>query len=183
MPDDEVSALQEQLSEAREEIERLQATAADGEARALHFDGLNAELRRQLAAAQADLSAAQAEAASHQEKIGALDEELSTARTDLAAAQVDNDGLHARLQAAVGKYRQVLLAAAPEVAEEIVGGESIEDVDAAMERARQMVHQVRERLESQAQAGRVPVGSPPRAAPDLSALSPIEKIRLGLSHK
>ncbi len=120
---------------------------------------------------------------SHQEKIGTLDEELSTARTDLAAAQTDNDGLHARLQAAVGKYRQVLLAAAPEVAEEMVDGESIEDVDAAMERARQMVLQVRERLESQAQAGRVPVGSPPRAAPDLSALSPIEKIRLGLTRK
>ena len=176
MPDDEVSALQEQLSEAREEIERLQTTAADGEARALHFDGLNAELRQQLAAAQA-------EAVSHQEKIGALDEQLSTARTDLAAAQADNDGLHAHLQAAVGKYRQVLLAAAPEVAEEMVDGGSIEDVDAAMERARQMVLQVRERLESQAQAGRVPVGSPPRAAPDLSALSPIEKIRLGLSGK
>ena len=176
MPDDEVSALQEQLSEAREEIERLQTTAADGEARALHFDGLNAELRQQLADAQA-------EATAHQEKIGALDEQLSTARTDLATAQADNDGLHAHLQAAVGKYRQVLLAAAPEVAEEMVDGGSIEDVDAAMERARQMVLQVRERLESQAQAGRVPVGSPPRAAPDLSALSPIEKIRLGLSGK
>jgi multidrug efflux pump subunit AcrA (membrane-fusion protein) len=169
MSEDELSALQEQLAEARAENERLQATAADREARALHLDELNGQLREQLAAAQADLSAGQGE--------------LSSVQAGLSAAQAEKDDLHARLQAAVGKYREVLLAAAPEVVQEMVGGESIEQVDAAMERARQTVLQVRERLESQAQAGRVPMGSPPRTAPDLSALSPIEKIRLGLGQK
>jgi len=148
MSEDELSALQEQLAEARAENERLQATAADREARALHLDELNGQLREQLAAAQAE-----------------------------------KDDLHARLQAAVGKYREVLLAAAPEVVQEMVAGESIEEVDAAMERARQTVLHVRERLESQTLAGRVPTGSPPRTAPDLSALSPMEKIRLGLGQK
>ncbi len=162
MSEDELSALQEQLAEARAENERLQATAADREARALHLDELNNQLREQLAAAQSDLSSVQ---------------------TDLSAARAEKDDLHVRLQAAVGKYREVLLAAAPEVVQEMVAGESIEEVDAAMERARQTVLQVRERLESQAQAGRVPTGSPPRTAPDLSALSPMEKIRLGLSQK
>jgi len=169
MSEDELSALQEQLAEARAENERLQATAADREARALHLDGLNGQLREQLAAAQADLSAGQGE--------------LSSVQADLSAAQAEKDDLHARLQAAVGKYREVLLAAAPEVVQEMVAGESIEEVDAAMERARQTVLHVRERLESQAQAGRVPTGSPPRTAPDLSALSPMEKIRLGLGRK
>jgi chromosome segregation ATPase len=169
MSEDELSALQEQLAEARAENERLQATAADREARALHLDGLNGQLREQLAAAQADLSAGQGE--------------LSSVQADLSAAQAEKDDLHARLQAAVGKYREVLLAAAPEVVQEMVAGESIEEVDAAMERARQTVLHVRERLESQAQVGRVPTGSPPRTAPDLSALSPMEKIRLGLGQK
>jgi len=169
MSEDELSALQEQLAEARAENERLQATAADREARALHLDELNGQLREQLAAAQADLSAGQGE--------------LSSVQAGLSAVQAEKDDLHARLQAAVGKYREVLLAAAPEVVQEMVAGESIEEVDAAMERARQTVLQVRERLESQAQAGRVPTGSPSRTAPDLSALSPIEKIRLGLGQK
>lgn len=155
MSEDELSALQEQLAEAQAENERLQATVADREARALHLDELNGQLREQLAAAQ----------------------------TDLSAVQTEKNDLHARLQAAVGKYREALLTAAPEVFEEMVTGESIEEVDAAMEQARQTVLQVRERLESQAQVGRVPTGSPPRSAPDLSALSPIEKIRLGLSQK
>ena len=75
----------------------------------------------------------------------------------------------------------MLLAAAPELPEELVAGDSIEELDASAERARQTVRQVRERLESQAQAGRVPAGSPPRGSPDFSALSSIEKIRLGLN--
>ncbi len=169
MSEDELSALQEQLAEARAENERLQATAADREARALHVDDLNRQQREQLAAAQAELSSVQVD--------------LSAAQVGLSAVQTEKDDLHARLQAAVGKYREALLTAAPEVVGEMVSGESIEEVDAAMERAHQTVLQVRERLESQAQAGRVPTGSPPRTAPDLSALSPIEKIRLGLGQK
>jgi len=176
MSEDELSALQEQLAEARAENERLQAKAADREARALHLDELNGQLREQLATAQADLSAGQGE-------LSSVQADLSAAQAGLSAAQAEKDDLHARLQAAVGKYREVLLAAAPEVVQEMVAGESIEEVDAAMERARQTVLQVRERLESQAQAGRVPTGSPPRTALDLSALSPVEKIRLGLSQK
>ena len=62
-------------------------------------------------------------------------------------------------------------------------GETIEELEEAAERARETARQVRERLESQAQVGRVPAGSPPRGAPDFSALSPIEKIRLGLGRK
>jgi uncharacterized phage infection (PIP) family protein YhgE len=169
MSEDELSALQEEIAEARVGNERLQATAADREARALHVDDLNRQLREQLAAAQAELSSVQAD--------------LSAVQVELSAVQTEKDDLHARLQAAVGKYREALLTAAPEVVSEMVGGESIEEVDATMERARQTVLQVRERLESQAQVGRVPTGSPPRTAPDLSALSPIEKIRLGLGQK
>ncbi len=176
MSDDELSALQQEIAdlsaereEARAEIDRLQTTAADREARALHLDELNAQLREDLSAVQAELSAAQAD--------------LSAAQADLSAVQAENQDLHARLQAAAQKYRQVLLAAAPEVPEELVSGESIEEVDASMEEAGQTVLEVRERLESQAQGRRVPTGSPPRAAPDFSALSPAEKIRLGLSQK
>jgi hypothetical protein len=46
-----------------------------------------------------------------------------------------------------------------------------------------MVAQLRSHLESQAQALRVPSGAPARRAPDLSALSPAEKITHGLSQQ
>jgi hypothetical protein len=42
------------------------------------------------------------------------------------------------------------------------------------------VAQVRQHLEQQAQAARVPAGAPARGSPDTSELSASEKIRLGL---
>jgi chromosome segregation ATPase len=176
MSDDEVALLQEQLGEARAEVERLQVAAADAEARAVHLEEMNGEMRGRLETVEGEL-------ASERQRIDELDGQLAGAQTGLAAAQQETQELHARLQVAAGKYREVLLAATPELPEEMVAGDSIEEVEAAAERARQTVRQVRDRMESQAQVGRVPAGSPPRGAPDFSALSPIEKIRLGLGHK
>jgi chromosome segregation ATPase len=176
MSDDEIAQLEEQLTEARAEVERLQMATADSEARALHLKEVNA-------ATQSRLQAVEAELASERERTGDLNEQLAGSQTELAAAQDETQDLHARLLAAAGKYREVLLAAAPDLPEDLVAGDSIEDVDASAERARQTVRQVRERLESQSQIGRVPAGSPPRGSPDYSALSPIEKIRMGLGRK
>ena len=78
------------------------------------------------------------------------------------------------------RYRELALQQSPELPSELVAGESVEEVDEALQRARETVAKVRGHLESQAQAGRVPVGAPPRSGPDRSALSSEEKIRLGL---
>jgi len=174
--DEEVALLEEQLGEARAEIERLQMAAADSEARASHLQEMNGELRSRLETVEGDL-------ASERQRCEEVGGQLAGAQTDLEAAQQETQELHARLQAAAGKYREVLLAAAPDLPEEMVAGDSIEEVEASAEQARLTVRRVRDRLESQAQVGRVPAGSPPRGAPDFSALSPIEKIRLGLGQK
>jgi chromosome segregation ATPase len=174
MSDDEVALLQEQLGEARAEVERLQMAAADSEARAFHLEEMNGEIRGRLETVEGEL-------ASERQRFDELNGQFAGVQTDLASAQQETQELHARLQAAAGKYREVLLAAAPELPEEMVAGDSVEEVETSAERARQTVRQVRNRLESEAQSGRVPAGSPPRGAPDFSALSPIEKIRLGLT--
>jgi len=176
MAEDEIVELREQLAEAQSESERLQVAAADSEARAVHLEELNQRLRGQIEVAEGELATAR-------EQIEESSAQLTDFREQMTAKQEENESLHARLQAAAGKYREALLAAAPELPGELVTGESIEEIEEAVERARQTVRQVRERLESQAQVGRVPTGSPPRGAPDYSALSPVEKIRLGLSQK
>ena len=176
MSDEEVAQLREQLTEAQAEVERLQVAAADGQARALHLDELNGRLREQIEGIEGEL-------ATERQRVEERDGRLAAANGGLAERQSENDELHARLLAAAGKYREALLAAAPELPEDLVAGESIEEIDEAAERARQTVRQVRERLESRGQIGRVPAGSPTRGAPDYSALSPVEKIRLGLSQK
>lgn len=162
MTDEDIAQLQEQLAEARAEVERLQLTAADREARAAHLEESLAQLKEQLASAQAEASARA--------------EELST------LGQRAGD-LEAQVKAAAARYREAVLASSPELPADLVAGDTVEDVDRSLEAARQTVSSIRGHLESQAQAGRVPVGSPPRSAPDLSALSAADKIRFGLQQR
>ena len=162
MSDEELSAVREELEEARAELERLQVTAADREARAVHLEGEAGELRQQL-------DAARGETARRDEELSALSERAQTLET-----QVTHAGQ---------RYRELALERSPELPGELVTGTTVEEVDEAIARARETVSKVRGHLESQAQAGRVPVGAPQRSGPDLSALSAEEKIELGLRQR
>ncbi len=84
------------------------------------------------------------------------------------------------LSGAVAKYRAAVLASAPGMPEELVKGESIDEIDASLEQARGIVNKVRQQLEAEAEANKVPTGAPPRMPQDLSALSPAEKIAYAL---
>jgi len=167
--DEEIAALQDELTEARTEVDRLQTIAADREARAAHLEETLAQLREE----QSQLSASLHEAES---QLAARDEEMVTLRQEVEA-------LRASLKAAASKYRHALLASQPEVPPDLVNGETVEEVDQQLEAALRMIAQLRGHLESQAQALRVPSGAPARRAPDLSALSPGEKIVHGLSQQ
>ena len=169
MTEEEIATLQDQLAEAQTEVDRLQTIAADREARAVHLEETLAQLQEQ----QSQLSTSLGEA---QAQVAARDEELAGLRQEAEVLQVS-------LKAAASKYRDVLLAGRPEVPPDLVGGETVEEVDERLEAALRMVVQLRSHLESQAQALRVPTGAPARRAADLSALSPGEKIAYGLSRQ
>ena len=153
MSNEELTAVQEELAEARVELERLQVGAADSEARAAHLETQETELRH----------------------------ELAQANHEAEAREQELEGLREQTRSSAERYRALVLQQAPELPAELVTGETVEEIDVALQRARETVSKVRGHLESQAQAGRVPVGAPPRSGPDLSALSPEEKIRFGLN--
>ena len=169
MTDEEMTALQDELADAQAEVDRLQPIAADREARAAHLEETLAQLREE----QNQLSASLGEA---QAQVAARDEELAGLRQEAEALQVN-------LKAAASKYRDALLAGRPDVPPDLVSGETVGEVDQQLDAALRMVAQLRSHLESQAQALRVPTGAPARRAPDLSALSPSEKIAYGLSRQ
>ena len=169
MTDEEIAALQDELTEAQTEVDRLQTIAADREARAAHLEETLAQLQEEQSRLSASLREAQAQFAARDEELAALHQEV--------------EALQGGLKAAAGKYRDALLASRPEVPPDLVGGETVEEVDQHLEAALRMVAQLRGHLESQAQALRVPTGAPARRAPDLSALSPAEKIVHGLSQQ
>ncbi len=159
MSEDELTAIQEELAATLGELEQLQVTAADREARAAHLES----------------------------QLGELDEELAKARSEAEARALEqgavtetNEALQKQLQDAAQRYRALALQHSPELPAELVAGETVKEIDQSLQQARETVSKVRGHLESQAQAGRVPVGAPTRSGPDFSALNAEEKIRRGL---
>ena len=116
-------------------------------------------------------------------RIAHLEAALGQAEDAAKRRDEEMDGVNARLAQAVELYRVSLLASEPDVPEEMVQGSTVEVVQESLARVRQMVEQVRGRLEARASLERTPLGVPARSAPDLSALSPQEKILVGLSSR
>jgi hypothetical protein len=108
-----------------------------------------------------------------QSRIAQLEQGIAAKDSELAAAKESLSG-------AVEKYRAAILASAPGIPAELVKGESIDEIDASLEQARGIVSKVRQQLEVEAEANKVPAGAPPRTPQDLSALSPAEKIAYAL---
>jgi chromosome segregation ATPase len=159
--------LDEQLAEARAEIESLQVAVADAEARA-------ATSREELTSAQAARSSLEAELAEVSAGRQAAEGELSQTRSEV-------EEVRSQLAEAAVKYRDAKLASAPGIPQDLVpAAGSLEEIDEGFEAARRIAGELRERLLEERQATRVPVGSPARRATDLSTLSASEKIKLGL---
>lgn len=162
MINEEPSVLEEELAGARAELEALRDRLADREARASHLEA-------QLATTREELARAVEESRSRDEALTQANERAET--------------LDGRVRAAAERYRALALERSPELPGELVAGESVEEIEVALAQARETVAKVRGHLESEAQAGRVPVGAPARSAPDLSGLSAEEKIRRGLDQQ
>ncbi len=159
----DVSEMEEQLAEARAQIDALQSSAADAEARA-------ATLREKVSQMESEL----AEARSASDAV----------RTELAEARAELERANSQLRTAILRYREARLAAAPEVPAEMVPeAASLEEIDSHLASAGRMAERLREQLRAEQHHPRVPLGSPSRRPPDLSSLSPAEKIREGLRER
>ena len=86
------------------------------------------------------------------------------------------------LAEAVSRYRTMLLEGTPEAPESMVVGETVDEVDRTFAEAKALVQQVRRDVEQNLAKERLPAGSPTRGPADLSALTPIDKIRHALTN-
>ena len=87
------------------------------------------------------------------------------------------------LAEAVASYKAAVVRANPDVMEELLSGDTIESVDESLEKARALIGKVRQGLETEISLARVPAGAPERRTPDLSSLSPREKIQYAIGGK
>lgn len=113
-------------------------------------------------------------------RVQELEVEVNQLRSSLEEREAELGNLREQMSTATSRYRAALLSSVPEVPEELVQGDTIEELDASLASARSIVEKVAQQLGSQVATEQVPTGAPPRRPPDLSAMSPHEKILYAL---
>lgn len=109
-------------------------------------------------------------------------EEESAPPADPAAAIAERDAARAAAGAAIDRYR-ALRAETIGVPADLLTGATIEEIDASAGQARTLIAAIETRVRGEIAGIAVPPADPGRTPPDLSGLSPIEKIRAGLARQ
>ena len=94
----------------------------------------------------------------------------------VAEKETELDGMRHQIDFAVGRYRIALMVSAPDLPEELIRGNTIVELDDAMESAKKIVEKIASRIGGRTPEDRVPSGAPARREADLSGLSAREKI-------
>jgi hypothetical protein len=113
-------------------------------------------------------------------KLAELETALGEARQSLTARAVDCDRLKASLDDAVSAYRKLAVSTSPLYSDDMISGSSVEEIDASIKKVNGLVKKMRSSLEAELKDLTVPAGAPERSTPDLSGLSPREKIKQGI---
>ena len=142
------------------------------------------DLQEQFAEARVRIEALEAAVADAEARGATARDEMAEVSAARDSAQGELEEARSSLRDAAVRYREAKLASLPELPRDLVSAsESLDEIDAAFEAAQRVVSEVRERVQEERQAVRVPAGSPPRRAQDLSSLSATEKIRLGIEER
>jgi chromosome segregation ATPase len=81
---------------------------------------------------------------------------------------------------AVVRYLDAVRLANPTIPQDIIAGQTIEEIEASVEKALSIASAVKASLEAQAKEARVPAGAPARGEISLEGLTPREKIAAGI---
>ena len=112
-----------------------------------------------------------------EQTITSLESEIATMNQAMVESNDNLDKLSESLKLAVAGYKTLVIQSNPGVPEELIAGDSIEAITDSLVSAKTLVAKIRNGMETEISLVRVPFGAPERAAPDLSALSPREKIQ------
>jgi hypothetical protein len=169
-----MSVENEETKETQEtqETQNTQATPEDLEA-----------IKAQLEEEKKAKAAAEAAAAEKDTRIAALESELSEAKTGSEAAAAELAQVKEAHGQAVAKYLDAVRAANPTIPQDIITGDTIEDIEASLAKATTIAESVKANLEAQAKEAKVPAGAPTRTEISVEGLSPREKIAAGIQQK
>ena len=81
---------------------------------------------------------------------------------------------------AVNGYKTLVIKSNPDIIDDLIDGDTIESINESLEKAKNLVSRVRQGMKAEISKVKVPAGAPERSSPDLSSLSPAEKIRYAI---
>ena len=123
------------------------------------------------------------ELAAKDSRLAELEQAVASRDNEIAALKQSRAELETRLSQAVASYRALVVKANPALPEELVTGESIEEIDASLASAQVLIDRVRQELGAEIAAAKIPAGAPLRTPLDFSALSPKEKIQYAIGER
>jgi uncharacterized protein (DUF3084 family) len=133
----------------------------------------NEALTREIKSREATIIRLEREIASKDSEIVAVKQALDEAERKIA-------DLGQALAQAVAAYKALLVQANPGVLAELITGGTVAEVDESLKKAQTLVDKVRQEMEAEVSKTRIPAGAPQRTPPDLSGLSPREKIKYAI---
>jgi len=141
------------------------------------------ELEGLIAQKDEELTKANAHIIELEQTVTNLDGEVASLKQAVAESEERLTTINYSLAEAVASYKALVAQSNPEVLEELIAGDTIEAINESLEKAKTLIGRVRQGLETEITAGKVPAGAPIRTPPDLSALSPREKINYAIGGK
>jgi len=174
MTDEETQALQTELETTKTELEGIKAEK----------EALTSELDltcKELESFRDSFGAKEATITELEQVIAAKDSDIVTLKQAASDSERSEEEAKQSLANAVSAYKTAVVQANPAVPGELLTGDTIEAINQSLESAKTLVAQVRQSLEADIAAGKVPAGAPARTPPDLSALSPREKIQYAIT--
>lgn len=124
-----------------------------------------------------------AEAARLGAELAAASDAAAAFEADIASMRSMLDEADKRAAAGAVRYRELAVRSEPALPPDMITGDTIEAIDASLGSARELAGRVRSHIEEQTHAARVPAGAPNRRPPDISAMTPEQKIRYGLAQR
>lgn len=111
------------------------------------------------------------------------DDQINTLKQSLAELETQMTELKDGQSQAIANYRALVMKSNPELPEELITGDSVEEIDKSLAGAQALIDKVRQRLETEIAGAKIPAGAPLRTPADLSALSPQEKIQYAMGER
>ncbi len=106
---------------------------------------------------------------------------LDTERRARTAAEAEVAKREAVITEINAAYKALVVRSNPVVFAELISGDSFEAINNSLESAKALISKVRQSVEAEIAAGKVPAGAPARTVPDLENLSSREKIQYAIS--